>query len=45
LQFHPEEEKQLIEHKFPSSEDAYYSNHFTHILSDRKKIKVEIYLK
>jgi hypothetical protein len=44
-QIHPEEEKQLIEHKFTSEEDALSSNHFTHFLSDGKKIKVEIYLR
>jgi PAS domain S-box-containing protein len=44
-QFHPEEEKQLIENKFTSEEDEISNNHFTHFLSDGKEIKVEVYLR
>jgi hypothetical protein len=31
--------KNNIEHKFTSEEDALSSNHFTHFLSDGKKLK------
>jgi hypothetical protein len=44
-QIHPEEEKQLIEHKFTSEEDAFLAITLHIFLSDGKKIKVEIYLR
>jgi PAS domain S-box-containing protein len=42
---HPQEEKQRIEHKFTSKEDELEKNRFTHLLSDGKEIKVEIYFR
>lgn len=44
-QLHCKEEEQLIKHKLISKEEDRTSNHFTHFLSDGKKIKVEIYFR
>ena len=44
-QLHPPEEEQTIKNKFISREDDSSISHFTHFLSDGKKIKVEIYFK
>jgi len=44
-QLHPQDEKQRIEHKFTSKDDEIEKNHFTHFLSNGKKIKVEVYFR
>jgi PAS domain S-box-containing protein len=44
-QLHPQDEKQLIEHKFTSKEDKFSKNHFTHLFRNGKEIKVEIYFR
>jgi PAS domain S-box-containing protein len=45
IQLHPKEEEQLIVNKFTSNEEHFSGNQFSHILSDGKEIKVEIYFK
>lgn len=43
LELHPESEEQTIKHKLISREDT--TTHFTHFLSNGKKIKVDVYFK
>jgi PAS domain S-box-containing protein len=45
IQLHPQEEKQRVEHKFTSKDDEIEKNYFTHLLSDGKEIKIEIYFR
>ncbi len=44
-QFHPKEERHLIEQKLNSNEEEFTKNHFTHLLSNGEEIKVEIYFR
>jgi PAS domain S-box-containing protein len=44
-QLHPKGEKELIAHKLTSNHDEFSSNQFTHLLSNGKEIKVEIYFR
>lgn len=44
-QFHPEEEIERIQHKLISKDVNRCNKHFTHLLNDGKKIKVDIYVR